>query len=155
VIHRLLLASEILVAIASVTALPAEAQTVIEEWYSAHVPTPPSIAPVTIDTKKTALLLMDFNRDVCNLGHRVRCAAALPKLAKLIAEARAHGVPVVHVIQQRASSADIPDKIAPLPRRAGISPRDQEMAQQVRVGRAPQVSQRQGRRYSDLDRHFG
>lgn len=113
--HRLLLASQVFLVLAGAIIGPAQAQTVIEEWYSAQVPPPPPIAPVTIDAKKTALLLMDFNRDVCNPGHRVRCAAALPKLAKLIAEARAHAVPVVYVIQQRASAADIPPEIAPAP----------------------------------------
>jgi nicotinamidase-related amidase len=113
-IYRLLLASGILLAAASATVLPAAAQTVIEEWYSAQIPPPPPVRPVTVDAKTTALLLMDFNRNSCDLEHRIRCGRVLPNLAKLLAEARVHGLAVVHVIQQSAKAADIPAQIAPI-----------------------------------------
>ena len=113
-INRLLVASGIILAAASAAVPPVAAQTVIEEWNSAQIPPPPPVRPVTVDVKTTALLLMDFNRNSCDLEHRVRCGRALPSLAKLLAEARAHGLAVIFVLQQSATAADIPAQIAPL-----------------------------------------
>ena len=39
---------------------PASAQTVIEEWASAKLPSPPALKPATIVPNETALLVMDF-----------------------------------------------------------------------------------------------
>jgi nicotinamidase-related amidase len=92
----------------------ARAQTVIEQWQEAKIPPPPPVKPVRTEAKKTALLLLDFNRGSCNLQRRVRCGEALPKLRKLLDLARNAGALVVFKTQASASSKDIPDEITPL-----------------------------------------
>lgn len=78
----------------AVVSPPAMAQTVIEEWDSVKAPPPPPVKPVTIDPKTTALLVMDFQEESCNM--RPRCRIVIPRLQKLIATARASGMPIVY-----------------------------------------------------------
>src|SRR5690348_6705821 len=81
-----------------ILAAPASAadQTVIEEWATVKAPPPPKIEAVKIDPKTTALLVMDFNKKSCVPARRARCAAILPKMHKLLTEARAHKMLVIH-----------------------------------------------------------
>src|SRR3954468_14038193 len=82
------------------------AQTIIEEWGSVKAPPAPVLKPVTIDAKQTALLVMDFNKNSCVPERRARCAAVLPKLKGVLANARAHGLTVIHTTAGTATQAD-------------------------------------------------
>jgi len=97
-------------------ALPAavSAQTVIEEWGSVKAPPAPALKPVTIDAKQTAMLVMDFNKNTCVPQRRARCATVLPKVKKLLAEARAHGLTIIHTTAGTATRADISPELAPM-----------------------------------------
>src|SRR5258705_3377064 len=75
---------------------PAPAQTIIDEWSSVKVPPPPELKPVTLDPKTTALLMMDLYKQTCNMERRPRCVASIPRIEKLLAEARAKGVTIVY-----------------------------------------------------------
>ena len=79
-------------------AAPAYAQTIIDEWSNIKVPPAPSLKPVTADPKTTALLVMDLIKQACNEQNRPRCIASLPKIAKLLAEAREKGVMVIYTV---------------------------------------------------------
>jgi nicotinamidase-related amidase len=72
-------------------AMPVRAQTLIEEWGTAKFPAPPPLKPAKIDAKETALLVMDFTKQTCTPERRKRCADSVPKVVKLVAEARAKG----------------------------------------------------------------
>ncbi len=87
-------------------------QSIIEEWASVKVPPPPEVKAVKVDAKKSALLLMDFNRVSCVAERRARCAAALPKLQKLLAAARAHGMLVVHTTSRSTTEKHISKELA-------------------------------------------
>jgi nicotinamidase-related amidase len=92
----------------------AHAQAVTDEWSSAKAPSsPPALKAVKLDPKKTALLVMDFNKKNCVPEKRARCATALPKVQKLLAEARAKGVTVVHTITSRMKRDDIAKDVLP------------------------------------------
>jgi nicotinamidase-related amidase len=91
-----------------------QAQTIIEEWASVKAPPPPELKPVTIDARQTALLVMDFNKSSCVPARRARCAAVLPKLKKLLADARTHGLTVIHTTAGTATPADISPELAPI-----------------------------------------
>jgi nicotinamidase-related amidase len=98
------------------TASPAGAQTIVEEWTSAKLPTPPQLKPAKIDAKQSALLVMDFTTQTCSSDRRPRCAASLPKIAKLIGEARAKGTLVVYSIAgSGATPASIVQELGPAP----------------------------------------
>ena len=72
--------------------LPVSAQTIIDDWSAVKTPAAPELKSVTIDPKGTALLLLDFNKQTCNAERRPRCIASIPKVKKLLADARAKGV---------------------------------------------------------------
>jgi nicotinamidase-related amidase len=85
-------------AVASIYAAPAPAQTIVDEWANIKAPPPPELKPVTLDPKTTALLVMDLIKQACNENARPRCVASIPKVAKLLAAARASGVTVIYTL---------------------------------------------------------
>jgi hypothetical protein len=79
-------------------AAPAPAQTIVDEWANIKAPAPPELKSVTLEPKTTALLVMDLIKQACNENARPRCVASIPKVAKLLAAARAAGVTVIYTI---------------------------------------------------------
>ena len=77
---------------------PAPAQDIVDEWSSVKPPPPPELKPVTADPKTTALLVMDLIKQFCNTERRPRCVASIPRIEKLLAEARAKGVTIVYTL---------------------------------------------------------
>ncbi len=92
---------------------PATAQTIIDEWATVKAPPPPELKPVMIDPKVTGLLLLDFVKQICNPQARPRCVASVPKVQRLLTQARAHGVPVIYSLGPGASVGDIWPEVAP------------------------------------------
>jgi nicotinamidase-related amidase len=68
-------------------ALPAQATDVTAEWSTIQMPPAPTLKPVRIDPKTTALFLLDFMHENC--GQRPRCVAAVPTIKALHDKARA------------------------------------------------------------------
>ncbi|MBB3590388.1 nicotinamidase-related amidase [Rhizobium sp. BK529] len=93
--------------------------TVIDEWNTIKAPAAPVLKPVRVNTLDTALLLLDFNgaqdpsKGPCNTKNKPRCIASLPKVEKLMEEARKSGVPVVYSITGGATKGDIASVLAP------------------------------------------
>ena len=76
----------------------ARAETIVDEWSQAKLPPPPQLKPVTIAPKETALLVMDFTVQTCTLEKRKRCADSVPKVKKLVEEARAKGALIIYSV---------------------------------------------------------
>jgi nicotinamidase-related amidase len=95
-IHNLLAAAAL--GMALLYAAPAPAQTIVDEWANIKAPAPPELKPVTLEPKTTALMVMDLIKQTCNENARPRCVASIPKVAKLLAAARASGVTVIYTI---------------------------------------------------------
>jgi len=102
-----------LLAAALVCAQPSLAQTIIDEWQGVKAPPAPQLKAVTLDPKTTALLVMDLVKQTCNNERRPRCVASIPKIEKLIAEARAHGVMVIYTTVPTTPIADTLPAVAP------------------------------------------
>ncbi len=102
-------------AVASVAiAAPLGAQTIVDEWASVKMPAPPALKPAKVDPKTTALLLFDFTHQTCSQERRPRCAASVPKLKKLLDDARANNMFVVWSVATADSKpSDILPEIAP------------------------------------------
>jgi nicotinamidase-related amidase len=92
----------------------ARAQTLIEEWTSAKLPPPPALKPATIVPGETALLVMDFTNQTCTSARRPRCAQSVPKVLKLVTEARAKGAFIVYSVAVPGSvPSDILKELTP------------------------------------------
>jgi nicotinamidase-related amidase len=105
---------------AAVMASPvAQAQGVLDDWASVKTPSAPALKPASIDPKTTALMLFDFTTQTCSQERRPRCAASMPKMKKLLEDARARGMFVVYsVALPNTGEKDMMPEIAP---RAGES----------------------------------
>src|SRR5260221_5934864 len=86
----------IALAVASIGAAPARAADIVADWSGIQMPPPPTLKPVTLDPKTTALLLFDFMSTNCN--ERPRCVEAVPKLKGLMDRARAAGMLVAYTL---------------------------------------------------------
>jgi nicotinamidase-related amidase len=92
---------------------PVRAQSVVDVWDTVKAPPAPELKSVALDPKSTALLLLDFNKQTCNAAQRPRCIGSIPKVSKLLADARSKGVLVVYSLSAGATPADIAAELAP------------------------------------------
>ena len=116
-----LAAASMVVAALSYAALPARAADVIAEWSTIQMPPPPTLKPVTVDPKSTALFLFDFMTENC--GQRPRCVEAVPTLKALHDRARAANMLVAYTLPGGGKIID-----------QGIAPRDGEVVDQKAGG---------------------
>jgi nicotinamidase-related amidase len=92
----------------------AHAETVIDEWASVKLPPAPALKAVTLVGSETAVLAMDFTSQTCTPQRRLRCANQVPRVAKLLAEARQKGAFVVYSVAIPGSTAaDILKEVTP------------------------------------------
>ena len=116
-----LAAASMAVTALSYAALPARAADVIAEWSTIQMPPPPTLKPVTVDPKSTALFLFDFMTENC--GQRPRCVEAVPTLKALHDRARAANMLVAYTLPGGGKIID-----------QGIAPRDGEVVDQKAGG---------------------
>jgi nicotinamidase-related amidase len=91
----------------------AAARTIVDEWSSIKAPPTPELKQVTLDPKTTALLMLDFGKQTCNVEKRPRCVISIPKVEKLRTEARAAGVIVIFTTVPPVPIADTVPALAP------------------------------------------
>ena len=89
--------------------MPSSAETIIDEWNSVKAPPAPKLQSVTLDPKTTALLMIDIIKQTCNMKMRPRCVAMVPKVQKLLNEARAKGVYVIYALFPSPRPATFPN----------------------------------------------
>ena len=116
-----LAAASMTVTALSCAAIPAHAADVIAEWSTIQMPPPPTLKPVTVDPKSTALFLFDVMTENC--GQRPRCVEAVPTLKALHDRARAANMLVAYTLPGRGKIID-----------QGIAPRDGEVVDQKAGG---------------------
>ncbi len=89
------------------------AQTIVDEWANVKAPPAPALKPVTVENKTNALLVVDMVKQTCNPQARPRCVASIPKVQKLLGDARAKGVTVVYSLGPTGNIPDILEGLAP------------------------------------------
>lgn len=94
-------------------AAPADA-TLVDEWASLPMPPAPVLKNVVLDSKTTALLILDIQTPLCTSA-RPRCSAEVPKMAELLLAARTRAMTVAYSITPTGTPADILAAVAPLP----------------------------------------
>ena len=105
ILRRVVIAAGLVVGTSLSTA--ASAQTIVDEWANVKAPPPPELKPVTVNPKETALLMLDFVKQIC--GPRPRCVASLPKMKSLLNQAREKGVHVVYSLAGQTVADILPD----------------------------------------------
>lgn len=99
-------------ALVVVSTMPlAHAQTIIDEWATVKVPPAPELKPVKVDAKETALLLLDFTKQNCS--PRPRCVASLPKVQRLLEQARKANLTVIYSLAPNQQIGDVLPEVAP------------------------------------------
>jgi len=91
---RFRVAVGMMLALGAASAFDARAQSIVDDWASVKAPPAPELKAIKLDPKATALLMLDFVKQTC--PPRPRCVASLPRVQKLLEQARAKGVHVVH-----------------------------------------------------------
>jgi nicotinamidase-related amidase len=111
----------VLAALSGLVIQAAQADTVIDAWATVKAPPPPELKSVTIDAASTALIVMDISTQSCTAEKRPRCVATLPKVQKLIGEARAKGIFVLYTLAGTSKRTDLIKEIAPLEAEQSLS----------------------------------
>ncbi len=116
-----------IVAVAAIAAVfaafAANGATVIDDWYSAKLPAPPQLKPVTLVPKETALLVMDFTVQTCTVERRKRCADSVPKVKKFVETARGKGALIIYsVAVPKSVPGDILKDLTPASREEVLPP---------------------------------
>jgi nicotinamidase-related amidase len=118
---RLKSSAGVLAALTGLVIPAAQADSVIDEWVTVKAPPPPELKPVSIDAASTALIVMDISTQSCTVEKRPRCVATLPKVQKLIGEARAKGILVLYTLAGTSKRTDIIKEVAPLDAEQSLS----------------------------------
>jgi hypothetical protein len=109
--HRILAMAALFVGAIGM-ASSAGAQTIVDDWTNVTVPPPPVLKAAALDSKTTALLVLDFLKQNCS--PQPRCIASLPLVRGLLTAARSKGVFVVYSAFPGAALTDILPEVAPL-----------------------------------------
>ena len=94
---------------------PVCATTIIDEWGKVVTPAAPQLKEVKLPAAGTALLLLDFNKQVCNDRHRPRCVSSVPAVSRLLGEARKANILVVYSLTAGSAAPDIAPALTPRP----------------------------------------
>jgi nicotinamidase-related amidase len=87
-------------------------ETIIDLWDTVSAPPVPELKSVSVDTKTSALLILDMETTICK---NPRCIASISNIYNLLTQARRNGMLVVYSLTHTGNPRDIARKIAPLP----------------------------------------
>ena len=107
---RLRLLSLVLLAGTAALSLPAHAADVTDNWAQVQAPAAPKLEDVTVDSKTTALLMLDFLKQNC--APNPACTGALPAVKSLLDQARAKKMFVVYTKFPGPTDADVMPEVA-------------------------------------------
>jgi len=88
-------------------------RTIIEEWNSIKPPSAPNIRKVAIG-QNTALLILDTQYINCTDDNRPRCIQSLPKIQRLLTQARNMKLPIIYSLTRNGELSDIRKEVKPL-----------------------------------------
>ena len=105
-------ACALLLGVLNMTSARAEERTIVDEWNNVEVPPPPKLEPVTLDTKSTAILVLDILQQNCIAARRPRCAASVPRITRLLDNGRSKAVLIAYSVFPQAAASDILAEVA-------------------------------------------
>jgi len=89
------------------------APSVFDVWDKVKAPPPPKLEAVKLEAKTTALLILDIEKLTTNMQRRPRAVASVPRIAALLAKARAAGMPVAYSLTSRGEPETILKEVTP------------------------------------------
>ena len=136
------------------------APSVFDVWDKVKAPPPPKLEAVKLAPKTTALLILDIEKLTTNMQRRPRAVASVPRIAALLAKARAAGMPVAYSLTSRGEPETILKEVTPRKGERGQVPRHQvggDSEEEGREDRARRGHSRGGRgaAYGHRRRHQG
>ncbi len=87
-------------------------ETIIEEWRTVDPPSPPEVKPVQVNSKETALLILDIQNQNCN-EQRPRCVKRIEQIQGLLKRAREKKMVIVYSVTRAAEERDIREEVKP------------------------------------------
>lgn len=109
---RVLLSIVVMICFLFAGAAALHCETVVDAWKDVKAPPAPELKPVVLDKASTALLLLDFNKQVCNNERRPRCIASIPAVSRLAEKARGSGAAVVYSLTAGSVISDVAPALA-------------------------------------------
>ena len=93
----------------------AASPSVLDVWtkIKAPPPPPPQIKAVQLSPKTTALLILDIEKLTTNMKRWPRAVASVPRIAALLARARAAGMPVAYSLTRKGTRQTILKEVTP------------------------------------------
>jgi nicotinamidase-related amidase len=91
----------------------ASAQSIVDDWSKVTPPPAPELKPATLDAKTTALIVMDFVKQSCNVQNRPHCVALVPKVKAMIDAAKAKNVTIIWTLPNGPKAEDFLPELAP------------------------------------------
>lgn len=91
----------------------AASPSVLDVWDKVKAPPPPKLEAVKLEAKTTALLILDIEKLTTNARRRPRAVASVPRIAALLAKARAAGMPVAYSLTSRGAPETILKEVTP------------------------------------------
>lgn len=101
----------VIAATIGLSALPARAADIIDNWSQVQAPPAPTLEDVTVDSKTTALLMLDFLKQNC--APNPSCTNTLPAMQSLVSMARQKKMLVVYTAFPGAKITDVLPPVAP------------------------------------------
>ena len=90
-----------------------ERKTIIDDWENVEIPLAPKIEGVILDPRKSAILILDIQKQNCTCEKRPRCAASVPRIKNLLDIGREKSVFIIYSIFPHAVISDILSDVAP------------------------------------------
>ena len=87
--------------------------SVIDVWDKVKAPPPPQVKPVRLDPETTALLILDIEKRTVDRQRRPRAVASVPRIAALLAKARAAGMPIAYSLTSKGTRETILKEVTP------------------------------------------
>lgn len=87
-------------------------ENIIDLWNSVSPPPAPELKLSLVDSKTTALLILDMENTICKSR---RCIASITNISNLLIRARKNSMLIVYSLTHNGNPGDIARQIAPLP----------------------------------------
>ena len=87
-------------------------ETIIEEWRTVEPPPPPEVKSAKVNSKETALLILDIQNQNCN-EQRPRCVKRIEQIQDLLTRAREKNMVIIYSVTRAGEEKDIREEVNP------------------------------------------